>query len=108
MSHKWIYGLEKIQKNFTSKIEGMKELGYHERLRKLNLYSFERRQEKFMIIYGWQQLEEIRENLLRQTSSERKRDRIIISPKIPIKANGIYLSQVEKRLIYKCEWKKGI
>ena len=37
VSDKWIYELEKIQKNFTSKIKGMEELDYHERLRKLNL-----------------------------------------------------------------------
>ena len=35
VSQKWIYGLEKIQKNFTSKINGMEELDYHERLKKL-------------------------------------------------------------------------
>ena len=30
----WIYELEKIQKSFTSKINGMNELDYHERLKK--------------------------------------------------------------------------
>ena len=40
---KWIYELEKIQKSFTSRINGMEELDYHERLRKLNLYSLERK-----------------------------------------------------------------
>ena len=49
----WIYELEKIQKSFTSKINGIEELDYHERLKKLNLYSLERRRERFMIIYGW-------------------------------------------------------
>merc|ERR1712082_408026 len=58
VSKKWIYERERIQKSFTSKINGMEELDYHERLKKLNLYSLERRRERFMIIYGWQQLEE--------------------------------------------------
>ena len=40
---KWIYELEKIQKSFTSKINGMEELDYHERLNKINLYSLESR-----------------------------------------------------------------
>ena len=53
VSHKWIYELEKVQKSFTSRINGMEELDYHERLKKLNLYSLERRRERFMIIYGW-------------------------------------------------------
>ena len=33
VSQKWIYELEKIQKSFTSKINGMEELDYHERLK---------------------------------------------------------------------------
>ena len=39
VNKKWIYELEKIQKSFTSKINGMEELDYHERLEKLNLYT---------------------------------------------------------------------
>ena len=39
VSQKWIYELEKIQKTFTSKINGMEELDYHESRKKLNLYS---------------------------------------------------------------------
>jgi len=103
---KWIYELEKIQKTFTSKINGMEELDYHERLKKLNLYSLERRRERFMIIYGWQQLEEKRENVLRLTATTSRRDRRIISPKIPDKANGKRLSRVEKRQIFNCPARK--
>ena len=33
VNQKWIYELEKIQKNFTKKIKGMEELNYHERLK---------------------------------------------------------------------------
>ena len=38
VTQKWIYEHEKIQKSFTSKINGMEELDYHERLKKINLY----------------------------------------------------------------------
>ena len=106
MSQKWIYELEKMQKSFTSKINGMEKLDYHERLKKLNLYSLERRRERYMIIYGWQQLEEIRENVLRLTASKKKRYRIIITPKIPNIANEKRLSRVEKRQIYNCPSRK--
>ena len=106
VSHKWIYELEKIQKTFTSKINGMEELDYHERLKKLNLYSLERRRERFMIIYGWQQLEEKRENVLRLAASTSRRDRRMISTKIPNMANGKRLSRVEKRQIYNCPARK--
>ena len=75
-------------------------------LKKLNLYSLERRREWYMIIYGWQQLEEIRENVLRLTATKTKRDRRIISSKIPNMANGKRLSRVEKRQIYNCPSRK--
>ena len=106
VSQKWIYELEKIQKSFTSKINGMEELDYHERLKKLNLYSLERRRERYLIIYGWQQLEGKRENVLRLTATKTMRDRRIISPKIPNMANGKRLSRVEKRQIYNCPSRK--
>ena len=59
-----------------------------------------------MIIYGWQQLEEKRENILRLTATTSRRDRRIISPRIPDMANGKSLSQVEKRQIYNCPSRK--
>ena len=38
----YINEMEKIQKAFTSRIEGMENMDYHERLRELELYSLER------------------------------------------------------------------
>ena len=35
--------LERIQKNFTSKIVGLEEMDYHERVKKLGLYRLKRR-----------------------------------------------------------------
>ena len=48
-----------------------------------------------MIIYGWQQLKEIRENVLRLKATKTNRDQII-SLKIPNMAKGKRLSRVEK------------
>ena len=101
----WIYELEKVQKCFTSRINGMEDLDYHERLRKLKMYSLERRRERYMVIYGWQQLEKQKENVLRLYAGERdgeekKRYRTMIVPKIPNYANGKRLSRVEKSQIY--------
>ena len=98
----YIYELEKIQKNFTNKIKGMEEIDYHERLEKLNMYSLERRRDRYMIIYGWQQIEGLKENVLRLTTSWSGRYRTMISSKIPNEANGKRLSRVEKNLIYNC------
>ena len=61
--------LERLQKTFTSKIEGMEEKDYHERLKLLNLYSLERRRERYLVIYAWQMIEGIKENVLKLQST---------------------------------------
>ena len=43
--------LENVQRNFTRRIEGMSALTYWDRLRKLNMYSLERRRERYSILY---------------------------------------------------------
>ena len=58
-------------------IVGMENQDYHQRLKKLKLYSLERRRERFIIINGMQQLEGVRENVLNLKVSERSRDRRI-------------------------------
>ena len=45
--------IESVQRFFTSKVEGMKELDYWDRLRELQMYSQERRRERYMIIFLW-------------------------------------------------------
>jgi len=47
---KEINKLKKIQKKFTSKIEGLEQLNYQQKLKKLNLYILERRKEIYLII----------------------------------------------------------
>ena len=45
--------LESIQRHFTSKIKDMGGLSYWERLSALNLYSQERRRERYMVLFLW-------------------------------------------------------
>ena len=45
----YINELEMIQKTFTSKINGMEGIDYHDRLKKLGMYSLERRRERYMV-----------------------------------------------------------
>ena len=59
-----IDNIEGIQQNFTSKIRGMEDLDYHQRLKKLGMYSLERRRERFFIIKAWEQLEDEKKNVL--------------------------------------------
>ena len=49
--------LEMVQRSFLRKIRGVGHLSYWEQLKRLNLYSQERRRERYMIIYVWRILE---------------------------------------------------
>ena len=84
---KEINKLERIQKNFTSKIEGLEQLDYHQRLKKLNLYSLERRRERYLIINAWQQVEGLTENTLGLKARRTGRSRRIVSTNIPLGVN---------------------
>ena len=50
--------LEKMQRSFTKYFFNMHELTYDNRLKDLNLYSIQRRRERYQIIYVWKILEE--------------------------------------------------
>ena len=45
--------LEAVQRSFTSRLRGMENLNYWQRLEALKLYSLERRRERYMAIYIW-------------------------------------------------------
>ena len=55
--------IEKIQKYYTRYIAGMQDLSYSDRLKKLNLYSLQRRRERYRIIYVWKIIEGLVPNL---------------------------------------------
>lgn len=52
-----IKALEAVQRTFTSKIAGMDALNYWDRLVALNLYSLQRRRERYDAIYVWKIIE---------------------------------------------------
>ena len=45
--------IEQIQRSFTSKIEGMKDLNYWDRLKSLGLMSLQRRRERLILMHIW-------------------------------------------------------
>ncbi len=55
--------LEGVQRSLTSKISELAGLDYWERLKKLGLFSLERRRERYLIIYTWKIMERIVPNL---------------------------------------------
>ena len=54
--------MESVQRLFTSKIAGLSEFSYHERLRILKIMSLQRRRERFIIIQVWKVLNEVSPN----------------------------------------------
>ena len=60
---KSVYLLEKVQRSFTKHIAGMHTMSYEERLKHLNLYSIQRRRDRYQIIYLWKIIEKIVPNL---------------------------------------------
>ena len=87
--------IERIQKNFTSKISGLGEVNYHKRLKRLGIYSLERRRERFLIINAWQQLEGIKENALNLETGREGRRRCIKSAAIPTTIDGKHRTQIQ-------------
>ena len=54
-----IQNIEEIQRSFTRKIKGTQNMDYWQRLKFLNLYSLERRRERYSIMYTWKILEHL-------------------------------------------------
>ena len=61
-SVKDIQKLENVQRVFTSKVAGCKELTYWERLKMLKIQSLQRRRERYIIIHTWKILNNLTNN----------------------------------------------
>ena len=74
--------LEGVQRLFTSKISGLSELSYWQRLKKLKLMSLQRRRERFIIISIWKIFNGTASNDLNieKTYSERRGLRAVVPP----------------------------
>ena len=88
--------IERIQKSFTSRIEGLENMNYHERLKELKMYSLERRRERYLIIFAWKMIEGKRENILNLQARKTGRCRKIVQRSIPWARIGIKLTKKSK------------
>ena len=92
--------IEKVQQAFTKQIKGLENKDYYERLRLCNLYSMERRRERYLMIYGWQQLEGIKEIVMKLGENKERGKRRIQLPDVPYNGiNGIRLSRCAKTIL---------
>ena len=55
--------IEGVQRTFTSRIAGMKEMNYWQRLKHLKLYSLERRRDRYAVIYIFKNFKEMVPNI---------------------------------------------
>ena len=102
-----INAIERIQKSYSSKIDGMEGLDYHQRLKELRMYSLERRRERYLIIYAWQMLEDLKENVLDLKSRKNARNgRKIWSPVIRWSTNGNKLKHSARTKLFNSTGKK--
>ena len=70
-------------------------MDYHKRLKKLGLYSLQRRREQFLIINAWQQLEGERENVLKLRTGKEGRRRCLKSATIPTTLDNKYRTIIQ-------------
>ena len=70
--------LEGVQRNFTRMIEGMNDMDYLERLRHLNMYSQERRRERYQIIFIWKLSQGLVQGYNLEFSYSDRRGRMVI------------------------------
>ena len=78
--------LEGLQRSYTARMSDMKDLDYWSRLISLRLYSIQRRNERYSIIYTWKILEGLAPNLsvntIKSVYNER-RGRLCVIPNLP-------------------------
>ena len=95
--------LEAVQRSFTSRISGLELLSYWERLKHLNLYSLERRRERYIILYTFKIIQGIVPNYTSErfkiyTRLSVRGDKICRIPAISTHASARNKNLVEKSL----------
>ena len=69
--------IEKVQRSFTHRIDGMRELNYWERLEKLKIFSLQRRREQNIIVHVWKILNQVYPNTVDMSFKENRRSNAI-------------------------------
>ncbi|KAL5258287.1 hypothetical protein ACHWQZ_G008952 [Mnemiopsis leidyi] len=77
-----IQAIESIQRHFTRRISGLKNLNYLDRLKELKLLSLQRRRERYMIIHVWKILHGICPNDINMVFKENPRlgNKVVLPP----------------------------
>ena len=87
--------LESVARNYTSKIHGLEEKDYWERLEALKILSQERRRERQKIVFVWKVLQGLTSGYSFNTSHSDRRGRHIVLSKYPANAPAAVRNAVE-------------
>ena len=75
--------IEKVLRDFSKRVPGLRDLGYWERLKTMGMNSEQRRLERYKIIYVWKTMEGLVPNCgLKWTNIEERRGRVCEVPKL--------------------------
>ena len=72
--------LESVQRNYTCRLDGMKDKNYYQRLISLNIYSAERRRDRYLIIYIFKILQNIVPNPGISFKWSGRRGKVLVTP----------------------------
>ena len=93
--------LESVQRHFTSKVRGMEDRNYWERLQDMQLYSQERRRERYMLIFLWKISQGMVSGYQVMFSNNPRRGRLIVPNQIVAKAPAMVRRAREASLAVK-------
>ena len=74
--------LEQIQRSYTSKLEGLNNLNYYQRLKELKIYSLERRRDRYIILYIFKIINNMVPNPGISYKHSARRGKILLNPSI--------------------------
>ena len=96
-----IAAIEKVQRFFTRRIDGMQGLNYWQRLEKLKLFSLERRRERYVIIYIWKSWHNIVPSIgLAVQSYDPDHGLFLHLPQLPKGKNQTHVRKLKERSIF--------
>ena len=75
--------LESVQRNYTSKLEEMNDLNYYQRLKKLQIYSAERRRDRYMLLYIFKIIHRRVPNPGLSYKWTLRRGKVLLTPPVP-------------------------
>lgn len=91
--------IEAVQRTFTSKLQGLEDLNYHQRLQKLKIYSLERRRQRYDILYSFKIMKKIVPNIGLQFKWSNRRGRTLVPP--PVAKNSSEHSKTLRNSSYR-------